>query len=135
MADLDKGMIPTAKSIQAYLTLKESQMFYIPSFQRAYSWGRLQCEKLLEDLLDYFENKREGNDAYFFGNVITVEEKNNNSLSNESSSTKIQLIDGQQRTTTFLLLLKALHFLLNDFKQIENDESGNGNENGRDVGA
>ena len=121
MADLDKGMIPTAKSIQGYLTLKESQMFYIPSFQRAYSWGRLQCEKLLEDLLDYFENKREGNDAYFFGNVITVEEKNNNSLSNESSSTKIQLIDGQQRTTTFLLLLKALHFLLNDFKQIEND--------------
>ena len=75
MADLDKGMIPTAKSIQGYLTLKESQMFYIPSFQRAYSWGRLQCEKLLEDLLDYFENKREGNDAYFLAMLSQLRKK------------------------------------------------------------
>ena len=116
MSDSDKGMVPTAKSLEVYLGLKDSQMFCVPSFQRAYTWGVPQCEKLLDDLFSYHNNNQnESNDPYFFGNVITVDVKS------EKNQTMVQLIDGQQRTTTFLVLLKALHFLLNDYKQIEDD--------------
>lgn len=116
MSDIEDSMIPQSKSIGEYLTIKKNQKFLIPSFQRAYSWGNEQCEKLLEDLFDYHENIDHEDSSYFFGNLITVEDKDTKS---------IQIIDGQQRTTTFLLLLKALHFLLNDFKSNENNLESN----------
>ena len=116
MSNIEESMIPQSKSIGDYLTIKKNQMFLIPSFQRAYSWGLEQCEKLLEDLFDYHENIDHEDASYFFGNLITVEDKDTKS---------IQIIDGQQRTTTFLLLLKALHFLLNDFKRNENNLESN----------
>lgn len=103
----DNGMIPKSKTIGDYFQLNSREQFLIPSFQRAYSWGKDQCEKLLEDLFDYHENRVDSDSTYFFGNIITVTDKSINS---------IQIIDGQQRTTTFILLLKALHFILNNYK-------------------
>src|SRR5574344_1147117 len=103
----DNGMIPKSNTIGDYFQLSSREQFLIPSFQRAYSWGKDQCEKLLEDLFDYHENRVDSDSTYFFGNIITVTDKSINS---------IQIIDGQQRTTTFILLLKALHFILNNYK-------------------
>ncbi len=110
MSETEDMMVPKSKSIGEYLTLKKNQRFLIPSFQRAYSWNKDQCEKLLEDLFDYHENLDHNNQTYFFGNLITVEKDND-----------ILIIDGQQRTTTFLLLLKALHFILNEYKINQNN--------------
>ena len=98
-------MKPEAKDIKSYLILKQGEEFVIPSYQRAYNWNTEEhCDKLLEDLFDYIENNGSDYDAYFFGNLITVTESNDQLI-----------IDGQQRTTTFLLLLKALHYILEDY--------------------
>lgn len=65
MSDIEDSMIPQSKSIGEYLTIKKNQKFLIPSFQRAYSWGNEQCEKLLEDLFDYHENIAHEDSSYF----------------------------------------------------------------------
>lgn len=92
-----KSIEPKLKKIGEYLKLENSSIFSIPEYQRAYSWGITQCDKLWQDIIAFIDS--DGNDPYFFGTIIV------NCLEND---TVLSLIDGQQRTTTFLLLLKAL---------------------------
>jgi Uncharacterized conserved protein len=92
-----KNIDPKLKKIGDYLKLDESAIFSIPEYQRAYSWGITQCDKLWQDITAFIES--DGSDPYFFGTIIV------NCLENDKV---LSLIDGQQRTTTFLLLLKAL---------------------------
>jgi len=92
-----KNIDPKLKKIGEYLKLDESAIFSIPEYQRAYSWGITQCDKLWQDITAFIES--DGSDPYFFGTIIV------NCLENDKV---LSLIDGQQRTTTFLLLLKAL---------------------------
>ena len=92
-----KNIDPKLKKIGDYLKLDESSVFSIPEYQRAYSWGITQCDKLWQDIAAFIES--DGSDPYFFGTIII------NCLENDRV---LSLIDGQQRTTTFLLLLKAL---------------------------
>lgn len=92
-----KNIDPKLKKIGDFLKLDESSVFSIPEYQRAYSWGITQCDKLWQDITAFIDS--DGNDPYFFGTIIV------NCLENDKV---LSLIDGQQRTTTFLLLLKAL---------------------------
>ena len=92
-----KNIDPKLKKIGDYLRLDEPSVFSIPEYQRAYSWGITQCDKLWQDIAAFIDNG--GSDPYFFGTIII------NCLENDRV---LSLIDGQQRTTTFLLLLKAL---------------------------
>ena len=92
-----KNIEPKLKKIGDYLKLEEDAVFTIPEYQRAYSWGIDNCDKLWQDINDFVEN--ESKDRYFFGTII---------INCQDDDTKYGLIDGQQRTTTFLLLLKAL---------------------------
>jgi len=98
-----KNIEPDLRKIGDYLKLDEDAVFVIPEYQRAYSWGIENCDKLWQDISDFDDNK--GNDRYFFGTII---------VNSQDHDTKLSLIDGQQRTTTFLLLLKALLFRIND---------------------
>ncbi len=109
----DLDMKPVVKTIRTYLSFNNSsEQFKIPSYQRQYQWNTSEhCDKLLEDIYNYVENKESNSDAYFFGNLITVAEKND-----KNETEYYLIIDGQQRTITFLLLLKALHFILEDYK-------------------
>ena len=34
-----------------------SEKYIIPDFQRPYSWEKEQCDKLWEDLIDFYENE------------------------------------------------------------------------------
>ncbi|MGI6578798.1 MAG: DUF262 domain-containing protein [Saccharofermentanales bacterium] len=97
-----KNIEPRLRKIGEYLTLDEKSIFVIPEYQRAYSWGIKQCDKLWQDIEDFIENG--GEDPYFFGTII---------INCQEDDTKLSLIDGQQRTTTFILLLKALLIKLN----------------------
>lgn len=92
-----KNIEPKLKKIGDYLKLDEDTVFTIPEYQRAYSWGIENCDKLWQDINDFVES--ESKDRYFFGTII---------INCQDNDTKYGLIDGQQRTTTFLLLLKAL---------------------------
>lgn len=97
-----KNIEPKLKKIGDYLKLEEDTVFTIPEYQRAYSWGIDNCDKLWQDINDFVES--ESKDRYFFGTII---------VNCQENDTKYGLIDGQQRTTTFLLLLKALLFRIN----------------------
>ena len=98
-----KNIEPSLKTIWNYLKLSQDAFFVIPEYQRWYSWSIDQCDKLIQDIELYIEN-REIKDDYFFGTVI-IDCSSDNSI--------FSLIDWQQRTTTFLLLLKAILLRLN----------------------
>lgn len=99
---MSKNIEPNLKKIGDYLKLEDETIFTIPEYQRAYSWGLDNCDKLWQDINDFVDG--ESKDRYFFGTII---------INCYDKDTKYGLIDGQQRTTTFLLLLKALLIRIN----------------------
>lgn len=96
-----KEIEPSLQTIGNYL--KKDKLFRIPTYQRAYSWGIANCDKLWQDIKEYINNQDMEDPYYFFGTVII-------DCSNEEKEKGgyFDLIDGQQRTTTFLLLIKAM---------------------------
>ncbi len=97
-----KNIEPKLRKIGDYLQLDEDSVFTIPEYQRAYSWGTDNCDKLWQDINDFVNS--DSKDRYFFGTII---------VNCQDNDEKYCLIDGQQRTTTFLLLLKALLIRIN----------------------
>lgn len=97
-----KNIEPKLRKIGDYLELEDDTVFTIPEYQRAYSWGIENCDKLWQDIDDFVDS--DSKDRYFFGTII---------INCQDDDTKYGLIDGQQRTTTFLLLLKALLVRIN----------------------
>ena len=91
-----------------------TNQYVIPFFQRPYVWKQEDCENLLEDILEtYEENKINPLKEHFIGTVITK-----NSPTSTQMTAQYYLVDGQQRMTTFCLVLKAL--ANNVDKSIEN---------------
>ncbi len=80
--------------------LKDKLYYQIPIYQRPYQWGKEQCEELLNDLFENYEDH--GEDDYFCGSLVLVK-------SDPRSKTEIyDIVDGQQRLSTFILLAKVL---------------------------
>ncbi len=80
------------------LTIKQlfgntDALYQIPRYQRPYSWGNEQLEKLWDDLIEAQEN----DPNYFLGSIITAKA--------EDSGKYLDIVDGQQRLTTLLILL------------------------------
>jgi hypothetical protein len=73
-------------------TLREilnTYFFYIPRFQRPYSWEPEQVEELWEDAV------QESDGDYFIGSMVT----------HRKGEDTVAVIDGQQRLTTLIMLL------------------------------
>lgn len=87
-------------------TLKEELYYQIPIYQRPYQWTEENCEKLLDDLFEGYEEDRESD--YFCGSLVLVK-----SVPNSKTET-YDVVDGQQRLSTFILLAKVLADLYND---------------------
>lgn len=66
--------------------------FYIPRFQRPYSWEVEQVEELWEDAV------QEGGPDYFIGSMVVY----------KHGADTVAVIDGQQRLTTLMMLLCAI---------------------------
>ena len=47
-----KSIEPKLRKIGEYLKLEEDTVFTIPEYQRAYSWGISNCDKLWQDIID-----------------------------------------------------------------------------------
>ncbi|PUD47098.1 DUF262 domain-containing protein [Helicobacter pylori] len=95
-------------------TLKEEFYYQIPIYQRPYQWTEENCEKLLDDLFEDYEEDRESD--YFCGSLVLVK-------SDPNSKTEIyDIVDGQQRLSTFILLAKVLAGLYNDCLDSKNLE-------------
>ncbi len=87
-------------------TLKEELYYQIPIYQRPYQWTKENCEKLLDDLFEDYEEDRESD--YFCGSLVLVKSDPN------SKTETYDIVDGQQRLSTFILLAKVLADLYND---------------------
>jgi uncharacterized protein with ParB-like and HNH nuclease domain len=79
----------------------DSAKYFIPPYQRPYSWEKDECSEFFDDLVNaYHKDKEEG---YFLGNIILV-----NGIDKKDV---YEVIDGQQRLSTITLFLKVLfHF-------------------------
>lgn len=91
-------------SIRQYL----GNYYFIPNYQREYSWEEAE----LTDFWDDLEHTREeeGEDEHFFGQVVVhVDHKDND---------KKYIIDGQQRSITSVIFLRALQLC---FEEIYNE--------------
>ncbi len=90
-----------ARETQLLTLLAGQHQFVIPIFQRDYSWGGDECERLVKDVLAVAD----GPDGaiHFLGSVVWV-----GSGSGDAVLQQRLVIDGQQRLTTCLLLLMAL---------------------------
>jgi len=69
--------------------------YEIPVYQRAYSWDEKNWQEFLADLMEQIE----GDNNYFFGNIL-VEVIKKNKL--------YEIIDGQQRVTTLTIFIRSL---------------------------
>ncbi|PDW46453.1 DUF262 domain-containing protein [Helicobacter pylori] len=88
-------------------TLKEEFYYQIPIYQRPYQWTEENCEKLLDDLFEDYEEDRESD--YFCGSLVLI------LISEDSKKAKTyDIVDGQQRLSTFILLAKVLADLYNN---------------------
>ena len=79
----------TARSLREIL---KAHFFFIPRFQRPYSWTRDNVDDLWEDAV------QEASGEYFIGSMVVYK---------QSVDTRA-VIDGQQRLTTLMMLLCAL---------------------------
>ncbi|GAA9663457.1 DUF262 domain-containing protein [Helicobacter pylori] len=78
-------------------------IFSIHVYQRNYTWGEENCEKLLQDIISISQNKK----THFMGSITYILHH----IDDEKSLRQLQefvIIDGQQRVTTIMLLLKAI---------------------------
>ncbi|GAA9008668.1 hypothetical protein BTM408_10920 [Helicobacter pylori] len=90
-------MKPDKKSLKKILVVGNDTYYQIPIYQRPYQWGKEQCEELLNDLFENYEDH--GEDDYFCGSLVFIKSDKDN---------KTDIVDGQQRLSTFILLAKVL---------------------------
>ncbi len=98
-----------------------NRILEIPFFQRAYVWGAVQWERLLDDM----EHVSQTNKPYFLGSIILKQQPTN--TGNRVGDVRT-VIDGQQRLTTLNIFFKVLCLKTNQnstferiFKLLNND--------------
>lgn len=84
-----------------------TEVYQIPVYQRAYSWGKDQWEDLWQDIV-----KIDDEDTHFLGSIVVI------SGSHTKGFNEYEVVDGQQRLTTILLLLIATR----DISDSESDQ-------------
>lgn len=73
--------------------------FWVPCYQRAYTWSKDNCEVLFNDmtqLVEQLQNHHEVNASHFLGSIVVQKE-----------GSTLQVIDGQQRLVTMYLFYRA----------------------------
>ncbi|MCU7558428.1 DUF262 domain-containing protein [Macrococcus capreoli] len=96
----------TFRKVESYL---QEDIFYIPEYQRGYSWEESQLDDFWEDLTQ-MHNDHEL-DSHFLGQIVIH--------SNREDKRKY-IIDGQQRTSTVIILLDAFR---TTFKSFNNQDA------------
>lgn len=115
MINIDKAFNTENRSIYEYYQ-QPGVGFYIPLYQRDYSWDSTNIEQLLEDLskgLEELTDDSADNQIRFLGTIITVTESDKNNI--QPQDTKAlppaieKVIDGQQRLSTISLISALLY--------------------------
>lgn len=115
MINIDKAFNTENRSIYEYF-VQPGVGFYIPLYQREYSWDTSNIEQLLEDISKGIEDLSDDsteNQIRFLGTIITVTESDKNNI--QPQDTKAlppaieKVIDGQQRLSTISLIAALLY--------------------------
>ncbi len=101
-----------------------TKQFQVPLYQRPYSWGREELERLWDDLTEQIDLDEEGRPArpakHFLGSVVLAP-----GSSSASTLTRWLVIDGQQRLTSLSIALAAIRDRLREVEVLdEGDPSG-----------
>ena len=88
--------------------------YYIPNYQRDYSWENDELDDFWSDLISCNET----NSEHFFGQIVIHEEK-----IKDSDKTIKYIIDGQQRTITTMIFLKVLKEKVEELYKEKTDDS------------
>lgn len=92
---------------------EQEKCFYIPAYQRPYSWKKDDINRMWEDIVYGLEQLGNSEDYItFLGSIITIHDIKHQSIApivrGEVPSKVMVIIDGQQRLTTLLLLVLSL---------------------------
>ncbi|SJL83405.1 DUF262 domain-containing protein [Vibrio palustris] len=86
---------PESKSLEKILSGFETS-YYVPDYQRDYSWSSDEVETLWEDVTNSYEQSSE----YFMGTVVLKK--------HSGSEDEFDIVDGQQRLATFSILFSVI---------------------------
>ena len=78
--------------------LSNGKRYFIPKFQRDYSWDREHWDNLWQDILDLVQDK----EKYHYMGYLVIQPP-----SSDRGRQRLKVIDGQQRLTTFSLFILA----------------------------
>ena len=98
-----------------YLPLADvlnKRLFYIPDYQRSYSWSSRERKDLFEDIINVQDE--DGNTSHFMATIVCLRQKE--VQLGTDLFTKLDIVDGQQRLTTLIILLKAISLALDKKK-------------------
>lgn len=107
---------------------EQEKCFYIPAYQRPYSWKKDDINRMWEDIVYGLEQLGSSEDYItFLGSVITMHDIKHQSISpiarGEVPSKVMVIIDGQQRLTTLLLLVISLDNAIRKKLNKKNEQS------------
>jgi hypothetical protein len=93
------------------LILQPGQGFYVPVYQRDFTWGKDEIDRLFEDLEHGITRASSGKTpSTFLGSVILVSDRTSVSPQHADAlpTTVLHVVDGQQRLTTLLTVFAVL---------------------------
>lgn len=96
--------------ISTLLDIESNIIYSIPRYQREYTWGKPQWERLFDDLM-------ENESGYYLGSIICI-----NQSQDAITVQDLEVIDGQQRLTTISLLLASVYKALSSRQTLSDDE-------------
>jgi len=103
----------TPKTLSIEEMFSDAKSYYqMPIYQRPYSWGDNEVERLWFDILDAYKKNADDPEIdqnYFLGSAVVIEKKGNNFM---------EVVDGQQRLTTLTILFCTLRDMKPDLSLI-----------------
>jgi len=99
------------------LILQAGQGFYVPVYQRDFTWGEAEIDRLFEDVDHGITRASSGQSpSTFLGSVILVSDRDSVMPKNVDAlpPTVLHVVDGQQRLTTLLLTFSILARFISD---------------------
>jgi hypothetical protein len=128
MLKIDSAFDPSTNSIHSFFQ-QPGIGYYIPLYQREYSWDSDNIEQLLLDLAKGIENcSIDDDEIRFLGTIIAVQETNT-TLNIEPQEPQglpsriDKIIDGQQRLSTISVLATRIFLFLQSLKKKLNNDS------------
>ena len=133
MIDISKAFAPTSEPISGFFQ-QPGVAYYIPLYQREYSWEAENVEQLMEDIFNGVKSLVQDPEAtrdraiHFMGTVILFQESspklNIQPRDDRALPTRIDnVIDGQQRISTIALLACVLLRSLLDLRAGVSDDA------------